>query len=214
MADINITDEQYKGVRCTCVLTGCRAGPGCPHYGKHCQAHIDHTQAAMQAQPVQAGPVADSLQVTAGWQAFGRTAAYRQAVQWAQQGEIPGALFTAWRAGLQSQAAVTQPAQPVQAGKVLTDDEALQILFDWFDNRRAGEVQLVRAVEAAVLRRMQQQQVVAWVRDQRGDYEGRETLDPLFLLGSLDPGRGANGATYSPLVGVIAAPVAQDKEGA
>lgn len=32
----------YEGVRCMCVLTGCRAGPGCPHYSTHCQKHIDH----------------------------------------------------------------------------------------------------------------------------------------------------------------------------
>ena len=30
----------YEGVRCICVLTGCRAGPGCPHYCNHCKAHI------------------------------------------------------------------------------------------------------------------------------------------------------------------------------
>jgi len=31
---------EYTGVRCMCVLTGCRAGPGCPHYCSHCKAHI------------------------------------------------------------------------------------------------------------------------------------------------------------------------------
>lgn len=30
----------YAGVRCMCVLTGCRAGPGCPHYCEHCKRHI------------------------------------------------------------------------------------------------------------------------------------------------------------------------------
>jgi hypothetical protein len=33
---------EYAGVRCMCVLTGCRAGPGCPHYCGHCKAHIAH----------------------------------------------------------------------------------------------------------------------------------------------------------------------------
>jgi hypothetical protein len=32
--------EEYAGVRCMCVLTGCRAWPGCPHYCGHCKAHI------------------------------------------------------------------------------------------------------------------------------------------------------------------------------
>lgn len=41
---------------------------------------------------------------------------------------------------------------------------------------------------------------VAWVRDQRGEFEGPQTLDPMFLLGSEDPGRGRHGATYSPTV--------------
>jgi hypothetical protein len=31
---------EYAGVRCMCVMTGCRAGPGCPHYCGHCKAHI------------------------------------------------------------------------------------------------------------------------------------------------------------------------------
>lgn len=44
-----------------CVLTGCRAGPGCPRYCKHCKGHIDHmarwpgaVRAPNEAQPVQA----------------------------------------------------------------------------------------------------------------------------------------------------------------
>lgn len=35
----------YTGVRCMCVLTGCQAGPGCPHYTEHCRKHIDHERA-------------------------------------------------------------------------------------------------------------------------------------------------------------------------
>lgn len=34
--------KAYCGVRCMCVDTGCRAGPGCPHYTKHCAAHMRH----------------------------------------------------------------------------------------------------------------------------------------------------------------------------
>jgi len=36
--------KEYDGVRCMCVLTGCRAGPGCPHYCDHCKHHIAHVQ--------------------------------------------------------------------------------------------------------------------------------------------------------------------------
>jgi hypothetical protein len=36
---------EYAGVRCMCVLTGCRAGPGCPHYTDHCKQHIAHANA-------------------------------------------------------------------------------------------------------------------------------------------------------------------------
>ena len=42
----------------------------------------------------------DSLQVDAQWQAFCRSADYRQCLQWASSDEIPGALFVAFRAGL------------------------------------------------------------------------------------------------------------------
>lgn len=45
-----------------------------------------------------------------------------------------------------------------------------------------------------------------WLRDQRGHYEGRETLDPMFYLGARNPGRGANGATYSPFYAAPPAP--------
>ena len=48
--------EDYAGARCMCVLTGCRAGPGCPHYCGHCKAHIAHTErphdAGSHAQPM------------------------------------------------------------------------------------------------------------------------------------------------------------------
>ncbi|WP_431274259.1 hypothetical protein ACQ858_19710 [Variovorax ureilyticus] len=39
---------EYTGARCVCLQTGCRAGPGCPHYSQHCKAHIEftHSQAA------------------------------------------------------------------------------------------------------------------------------------------------------------------------
>ena len=32
--------REYAGVSCMCVVTGCRAGPGCPHYSSHCKKHI------------------------------------------------------------------------------------------------------------------------------------------------------------------------------
>jgi hypothetical protein len=38
--------EPYTGVRCMCVLTKCRAGPGCPHYNSHCKTHIAHEDGA------------------------------------------------------------------------------------------------------------------------------------------------------------------------
>ena len=35
-------EAEYMGVRCMCVITGCKAGPGCPHFNAHCQNHIAH----------------------------------------------------------------------------------------------------------------------------------------------------------------------------
>lgn len=40
---------------------------------------------------------------------------------------------------------------------------------------------------------------VAWLRQQRGAFEGRQTLDPLFVLGDFRPRNFLNGATYEPL---------------
>lgn len=37
------TPAPYAGPRCMCLGTGCRAGPGCPHFTEHCRKHIDHT---------------------------------------------------------------------------------------------------------------------------------------------------------------------------
>lgn len=56
--------ESYQGVRCMCVLTGCRAGPGCPHYGHGCKAHIAHIAhvRATGSAPQQAEPGKDSAQ--------------------------------------------------------------------------------------------------------------------------------------------------------
>ena len=34
--------KPYSGVRCMCLVTGCSAGAGCPHYTDHCKAHIQH----------------------------------------------------------------------------------------------------------------------------------------------------------------------------
>ena len=33
---------EYTGVRRACLVTGCRARPGCPAYGEHCKSHIAH----------------------------------------------------------------------------------------------------------------------------------------------------------------------------
>lgn len=41
--------------------------------------------------------------------------------------------------------------------------------------------------------------VVAWLRNERGDFEGQQTLDPLVMLGE-PVAVGHHGATYEPLV--------------
>ncbi len=41
---------EYQGRRCMCIGSGCRAGPGCPHYTKDCQKHINHQTAMAAAQ--------------------------------------------------------------------------------------------------------------------------------------------------------------------
>lgn len=40
---------------------------------------------------------------------------------------------------------------------------------------------------------------VAWLREQRGAFEGSQTLDPLFVLGDYMPRNFLNGATYEAL---------------
>lgn len=40
MTSANRHGAEYAGVRCMCVLTGCRTGLGCPHYCGHCKGHI------------------------------------------------------------------------------------------------------------------------------------------------------------------------------
>lgn len=90
--------------------------------------------AALSAQEVPAGEWADSPTIDASWQAFCRTAAYRQALGWVKDDEVPGALFVAFRAGLQYTAA---PAAPKQAeAQTLPelrleyeDDETVDIYF-------------------------------------------------------------------------------------
>jgi uncharacterized protein with PIN domain len=37
-------EGDYAGVRCLCVLTGCRAGPGCPLHSQHCKDHVAFVQ--------------------------------------------------------------------------------------------------------------------------------------------------------------------------
>lgn len=39
----------------------------------------------------------------------------------------------------------------------------------------------------------------AWLREQHDAFEGRQTLDPLFVLGDFRPCNFLNGATYEPL---------------
>ncbi|HEY8878257.1 MAG TPA: hypothetical protein VIN03_11875 [Roseateles sp.] len=55
---------------------------------------------------------------------------------------------------------------------------------------------------AAVLRAVNVQPKgtpVAWLRDQRGEFEGPQTLDPMLILGATRPAPGMHGATYSPV---------------
>jgi hypothetical protein len=42
--------QAYAGVRCMCVVTGCRAGPGCPHYCEHCKQHIAAVEKAVRGE--------------------------------------------------------------------------------------------------------------------------------------------------------------------
>lgn len=51
---------------------------------------------------------------------------------------------------------------------------------------------------------------VAWIRDQRGEFEGPQTLDPLFVLAL--PGLAQHGATYTPLYTHPAAPGNAERE--
>lgn len=55
--------KPYSGVRCMCLVTGCSAGAGCPHYTDHCKAHIAHQN----AQPAQAGQVLTHRDVLEEW---------------------------------------------------------------------------------------------------------------------------------------------------
>lgn len=64
------------------------------------------------------------------------------------------------------------------------------------------------AARAALAAPSQQAEPAGWLRDQRGFYEGPETLDPLFVLFWDHGRRGANGATYTPLFATPAQPEA------
>lgn len=68
---------------------------------------------------------------------------------------------------------------------------------DVIERERADSAALCKLLEEA---RASQAEPVAWLRDQRDNYEGRETLDPILILGRTNPGKGINGATYSPVV--------------
>lgn len=67
------TPQPHTGVRCMCVLTGCRAGPGCPHYGANCRKHIEHVaqqpttpQPLTQPEPLSDERIKDFVRRTTG----------------------------------------------------------------------------------------------------------------------------------------------------
>lgn len=76
----------------------------------------------------------------------------------------------------------------------------------WADGKReaVGDVHRDTPEPAVAV----QAEPVAWLRDQRDTYEGRETLDPMWITGRTNPGRGINGATYSPLFAAHPKPAA------
>ena len=57
---------------------------------------------ALDATPPAPESPPDTEAVSACWQDFGRTNEFRRAVKWSQDGDIPGALFVAFRAGLRA----------------------------------------------------------------------------------------------------------------
>jgi hypothetical protein len=63
----------------------------------------------------------DSPQVVAMWQTFGKGHEFRQSVQWAQEGKIPGALFVAFRAGLSAALASAPRVPPIDYEKLIAD---------------------------------------------------------------------------------------------
>jgi hypothetical protein len=76
--------------------------------------------------------------------------------------------------------------------------------------REAGRrlAQIDEAIAALAASEAQPAEPVAWLRDQRGLYEGPATLEPLVLLGPLPPG-GCRRASYSPLYAHPPTPAAQ-----
>ena len=64
----------------------------------------------------------------------------------------------------------------------------------WYD--RHMEAYALAAIEADRKRRGEP---VAWLRNERDGYAGKEIFDPLVILGSAPPIKTANGATYSPV---------------
>lgn len=101
-------DSRPDSLRCA----GCDIDNGCPEYCKCGQPPAP----APEAEP-------DSEAVTACWQDFGRTEEFRRAVKWSQDGEIPGALFVAFRAGLRA-ASPKGPAQAQQPSEPMTNIES------------------------------------------------------------------------------------------
>jgi hypothetical protein len=101
--------------------------------------------------------------------------------------------------------------------------DALRLIIQWNRDHATDQygdpnkaeswacVRTARAALAAAASAVPQAQAVpvAWLRDQRGAYEGPAALEPLFLLGWNPPGPG-RAATYSPLYAAQpAAPTSQ-----
>ena len=84
----------------------------------------------------------------------------------------------------------------------------------WFDYVKQDD--MIALVDAAIAATQGGQQAArseapaGWLRDQRGEYEGPATLDPLFVLAGPYPSM--HGATYSPLYAASPHPEAQPAE--
>ena len=103
------------------------------------------TRGKTNPQPVQpAFPVAtDSIEVTKKWEAFCRTAEYLRCLQWVLDDEVSGALFVAFRAGLNTS---PQAAQPVQPAALVVSPEPVAYAIYWgIGKQRLDSVHFERA---------------------------------------------------------------------